>query len=200
MRRVTVLAVCLLHIACTEQRAVTPEKQAPVASAPPSANVLACDWPGFARTTSLERLNEHFGAANIKTADEGEGFTTVTVYPGQPTKMVQLRIFNNAEFNGASVDSSSTTWTLPGGAGMGASLEEVQRANGRPFEILVFAGGANSPDWQGGALASGGCHYFANFEHGDQKIAQPYKVRSDDPATRALGLKVGRFGLDCSSC
>lgn len=230
MRAVFVLAACLLQLACTDQRpappaasgAVTPAvpKQAATdrsaatpeaavagsstatAAAPalPADDVLTCGWPGFARSTSVEQLRRVFGPANVETADEGEGITAVSVHPRDPRREVRLQLFDATQLQGASVNTAESAWKLPGGVGMGAGLADVERANGQPFELHVHAGGASSKDWNGGALGSGGCVFFANFTHAHAKIATPYTIRSDDPAIRALGLKVDRFGLSCSGC
>ena len=105
-------------------------------------------------------------------------------------------LFNGAEFSGASVESPVSTWAIPGGVGMGASLGDVERANGRPFGIHLYKNSAGIADWNGGSLGSGTCSFFVTFKHGDPRINDASRVMSDDSSVRSLGLRVFRFGVN----
>lgn len=201
MHRIALVLACVLLAACNEPPAATPApaKTGLPAKTPPAgkpSTTLTCDWPGFARNNSVGELKQTFGAANIRVLDEEEGITTVLVFPDDPRRAMQLNLSSESAFQGASVDERASTWTIPGGVGMGAGVADVERANGRPFKLLVHAGGASSQDWNGGALGEGGCSFWVSFEHGDKSITAQHDAMSDDPALRALGLKVYRFGVN----
>lgn len=208
MRALAIVLLSLLYAGCTERPPPPPAQSTAPAATPAApatqtlqpatapATSLTCDWPGFARSTSVERLTELFGATNVKVLDSEEGFTPVILFPKDPKQEIQLRVFNGAEFQGASVESAASTWTLPGGVGMGTSLEDVARANGGPFEIHLYQGGAGIQDWKGGALGSGRCTFFVTFNHQNPQVTGASTRMSDDPDVRAMGLKVFRFGVN----
>lgn len=130
--------------------------------------------------------------------DGEEGIVPVLIYPVDPRRRVYINLYPGSErpFSGASVEDRASSWTMPGGVGMGAALAEVERANGGPFQINLYAGGAGLVDWKGGALGAGACSYFVEFEHGDKSIKTPRALSSDDPALQAMDLKVARFGVN----
>jgi hypothetical protein len=208
MRPFIILIACAGALGCAPPRAPAPAPAAaPVdaaAPAPPAPRgpadftALSCDWPGFATNASASGLEESFGAANVKVMDGEEGQVPVVIYPTDPARRVEVTLMPGTDrtFAGASVNDRESTWTIPGGVGMGASLADVARANGRPFQVFLFAGGASSSDWQGGALGAGACSYFVNFEHADKTIKEPRTLSSDDPAIAARALKVTRFGVN----
>ncbi len=94
-------------------------------------------------------------------------------------------------------------WMI-GGVGIGMSLADVERVNGRPFKLLDFEGDAGGlvPDWMGGKLATlpGGCRLGAGF--GINLVAlstaqwnadSEGTVSSDDAALRAAEPKLGEL-------
>jgi hypothetical protein len=161
-----------------------------------STTTLGCDWPGFARATSVAQLVSKFGASTVKALESEEGFTAVILFPKDPKQEIQLNVFNGVESSGASVEAPVSTWTIPGGVGMGASLNDVERANGRPFGIHLYKDGAGITHWNGGLLGSGDCSFFVTFKHSDPRITETSRLMSDDSSVRSLGLRVFRFGVN----
>jgi hypothetical protein len=207
VRLLFVMIASAAALACSPPRtAVSPVAPAFDAAAPapvpprdPAAHTqLSCDWPGFAANASVSGLAETFGAANVQAMDGEEGQVPVLIYPNDSTRRVRvtLSLGLDRSFSGAAVEDRASAWTIPGGIGMGATLADVARANGRPFKVFLYAGGASGADWQGGALGAGRCSYFVTFEHADKAIKEPRTLSSGDPAIQALALKVTRFGVN----
>jgi hypothetical protein len=54
------------------------------------------------------------------------------------------------------LEGDSSTWTLPGGITLGTPLDELERMNGKPFELSGFAwdGAGGVSSWRDGHLAN----------------------------------------------
>ncbi|WP_156767533.1 hypothetical protein [Candidatus Viadribacter manganicus] len=93
-----------------------------------------------------------------------------------------------------SVSGASSAWTGPSSLALAMTLEDLERLNGRPFEILGFGWdyGGQIWDMRGGAInrdTAGGCRLFVFFrtavEHSDPLIGDR-AIMSNDPDVRAI--------------
>jgi len=169
----------------------------------PQALVLACEG-AFARDSSLARLRETFGRENVTTEQiyvgEGESEPGAVVYPKDPARRVEVLWADGrrqARPSAIRVRGDASRWRTPSGVGVGSTLVEVERLNGRPFVVLGFGWdlGGSAGDWKGGRLAeagASGCHLGLSFETGasaDPKALDAVQgdraFSSSDPKMRA---------------
>lgn len=176
----------------------------PVPAAPTAAadRVLSCDTP-FTKDLSRAKLVKLFGAANVTDIDvtgaEGEGSTRETVlYDKKPALRVQLAWAdekNRKGLSGMSVSEGSKRLG-PGGIHVGSTVSEVEKANGKPFDMsgLDWDYGGAVLDWHGGALSKkvGPCTLrlgFGDNPHTSEKAGAGVQgdrtLRSDSAAVRA---------------
>lgn len=154
-----------------------------------------------------------FGASHVVSADiplgEGESESGTVLFPDQPDRRVEiLWKFPREERSPRSVKISGlkSQWLAAEGLTLGLTLEEVERKNGRPFELMGFGwdrGGA-VPSWSGGALdASQSCRLRARFEpdteaKNDPRLREVQGDRafaSNDSVMRSLPLRVTEIWL-----
>jgi hypothetical protein len=82
------------------------------------------------------------------------------------------------------IDLAGSGWTGPGGLRIGAPLEVVERANGKPFILYGFEWdyGGTVESWNGGALGNlpGGCSFYPVFEASDTVSAEARTAVASD--------------------
>ncbi len=93
-----------------------------------------------------------------------------------------------------------TDWSTPNGITIGTTLEEMQRLNGKPFELYGFGWdyGGYVSDWKGGKLAGRGLSI--RFEPGAggeaaMELVGDVTLSSDNPALKSVKASVGEITL-----
>ena len=137
----------------------------------PSAPTQRLNWqiqPGrslalIALDSSEASLIERFGAFNVQPAqiklDAGEPYPASVLFPRDANKRIALVWRDSVKRSGvavAVVRGERSFWTLPGGLGLGSTVAELEKRNGRPL-LLTGLGPARTGQvlgWNNGALAS----------------------------------------------
>jgi hypothetical protein len=211
----------ILLCGCRREEQIDSQDAAPytevaAAAVAPStpATTAALVLPGdFAPDTTLEQLQQRFGAGNVKVqqipGSEGDTFRGVLLFPDDPSRRATLYFQDEKALRGlsmVSVQETDSQWKLASGIGIGTPLAEVRKKNGKPFTFSGFDWdyGGTITDWQGGKLqpandnavsermqlrmpegVSGGKDYPV----GDSVFS------SDDPRWADLGIAVGGFSV-----
>lgn len=167
-----------------------------------------CAGP-FAPNTTMVNIAADFGQANVTTAEvmePGGSLAPGTVLlPGDPALRVDIAW---SDAIGMTLPrrvafTEASAWTV-NGVGIGTSLTDVEKANGRPFRIQGFAGagGGVVADWQGGRLANigGGCRLGVQFalpatlsQTAQAQVTSARSLSSKDAALRSANPTVGLF-------
>lgn len=184
--------------ACAERQ------EAAEAPAAPAAPLALCE--AFAATTSAADLAERFGPANVQDAiiegGEGARFPGAKLFPGDPAREVEITWHDPIARRGvasAAIYAAESRWIGPGGVRIGSTLNDVQQANGQPFQLFGFGwdyGGAVA-DWGSGALG-GECRLIAILEPAADTAGEALGERlfaSDDPAMRAAEPRVAMIAV-----
>jgi hypothetical protein len=162
------------------------------------ALVISCEDPLFAVDTSHERLVAAFGAANVKLVSEPgpEGDppnVSSVIYPNDPKRRLNVSWHNGTARAEpfAFLFEQKSQWVAPLGVRIGTSMTELEKLNGKPFELTGFAGLADGHVALTGRFSKlpGGC-----FLSGDLSptVKLPTrlmdKISSDDdfPSTHPL--------------
>ena len=167
----------------------------------------------FPPDLNADALIQEFGASHVVSAEiplgEGESERGTVIFPDQTDRKVEiLWKFPEEKRSPRSVKISgqASRWTAAGGLTLGQTLDEVERRNGRPFELMGFGwdrGGA-VPSWSGGALdAFDSCRLRARFtpEAGSENDPRFHEVQGDrafasnDSVMRSLPLRVTEIWL-----
>ncbi|MGO4705192.1 hypothetical protein AB4072_05360 [Microvirga sp. 2MCAF38] len=174
------------------------------------ADELKCEGP-FSPDTTHARLVKAFGAKNVlrKTTHgpEGEVYKASIVFDKDPAR--SLEVIWHDEAGGrrpARIYFTGAGWSVGNGLHVGASLAELEAANGRPFTLYGFEwdfGGLVS-NWKGGALEKqpGGCTVFAMLETDESskeedltKVASDREFSSQDEVMKAVRPKATLLGV-----
>ena len=178
-------------------------------AAPDNGLSLTCEM--FASATA-QSLAAAYGAENVVEQTlpgvEGDSYLATIVYPNDPARRLEVVWRDNAVKDAPAsviVDSENSLWVGAGDLSIGDALADVERANGRAFQLWGFGwdyGGWVS-DWRGGAFAAhDGCNIRARFtprSQGNTSAVGDSAFNSDDPAVRAADAAVSEFGLMFSS-
>ena len=176
----------------------TPETTADPATT--AAYVLPGD---FAPDTGVGQLALRFGKDNVRIGAvpgaEGEKVDGVVLFPDDPARRAYLYFEDAEHVTGLSmvrVLDDGSRWRLDNGIGIGTSLSEVLRLNGKPIRFfgLDWDYGGAITDWSGGRLDPAndairrGVNLGARADIGDK----PYptgdgEFASDDPKYPDLG-------------
>ena len=121
--------------------------------AAPPQDKLACEGP-FAKDSTHAKLVAAFGAKNVTIEDvdgaEGSKEKASVLFAGEPTR--RLEIFWADETRRARPASirvrTPSQWLGPEGLTNGLRLEQVEKANGKPFKVNGF-------EWDYGGFVTG---------------------------------------------
>ncbi|MDD3927826.1 MAG: hypothetical protein PHT33_14335 [bacterium] len=111
--------------------------------------------------TSENDLFNIYGRSNVRrrsiNVGEGELRPGVVIYPEQPLKMAEVvwRDTANRDDPGRfQVSGNRSMWRLDNEISLGTALKELERLNGRPFQLAGFGWdyGGTVLSWSGGAL------------------------------------------------
>jgi hypothetical protein len=176
-------------------------------AAPSLAAEVTCEtWP---QTTTLKDIKAKYGANNVVSGElpgpEGTTYRGTTVFPENEKKTFTVTWWDEEKlenFGGVSVAQDSTG---PFGLKLGMSIKDVQKINGKPFELSGFDwdyGGA--PNFAGGKLEHlpGGCFVsmtFATTARADEKtynkVAGEQTIRSDMPEAAKVKPVITDLGI-----
>lgn len=97
------------------------------------------------RTASHQTLLAKLGEKNVQRAkiDIGEGQTEpgTVLYPEDPTRKLSILWKSSSTLSGPKtvrINSPGSKWRTPKGIGMGTSLKEIEKINGKPFVLAGF--------------------------------------------------------------
>lgn len=150
----------------------------------------------FAADASEAALVRRFGRGNVVfrtvPAAEGEMVKATVLFPNDRSRRVEIVwLDENKRRRPAEVlVYDPGPWRTPEGIGIGATLAEVEAANGRPFTLSGFGWdyGGSVLDWDGGRLAGAGCRLLLRFEPGgpyEGDVDGDREFRSDQTEMRA---------------
>lgn len=182
-----------------------------VAVTPAAAQALpALDCTGpFARDANESAVATAFGATNVTRADIpiGEGYTEpgTVVFAGDDAKRIDILWHDSTQRArpSAVIFRNGSTWRiaitgLPDKpVALGATLEEIEVLNGKPFGMTGFGWdlGGRVSGWHDGKLAHpvGGCTLSLGFDHGPdappgalEKVNGDVEFLSSDAAMRQV--------------
>jgi hypothetical protein len=181
--------------------------------AEPRDGAISCSSP-VAPKDSAKSLTHRYGKdaviAELPGA-EGEKYKGVALFPRARDQRIEISFAGNAmnAVAGLSIRNAGkgSRWNIAG-VSIGSRIEDVQKANGRPFVVSGFGWdyGGFVTDWKGGALASlqpGGCRIMLRF---DKEAGAPtsllgdgVKISSDSAALRKWGPVVSEMGVNFPS-
>ncbi len=123
---------------------------------------MACGPDGFVQQDDTrESLAARFGAENLaeealRWVDSTE--TALVLFPNEPATRAELFWLDKTSGGPVyvRVGGENSQWIGPGGLYIGASLADVEAANGGPFEMMGFENHNSGEvvDWLGGAFAA----------------------------------------------
>ncbi|MBB6307339.1 hypothetical protein [Xanthobacter tagetidis] len=169
---------------------------------------FVCQGP-FAPNTTAINIAADFGQANVISAPvmepDGSVANGTVLLPGDPALRLDIAWGDAIGMTNPRrvAFTEATAWSV-NGIGIGASLADVEKANGRPFRIQGFSGPAGGvvADWQGGRLANlgSGCRLGLQLalpatlsDQVQGRVAGPKFFSSSDAAVRAANPTVGLF-------
>jgi hypothetical protein len=179
---------------------------APVAA----ADRLVCDGPLGPKTNHADVVARWGKDVRLQKIDGAEGETLVAtvVFGDDPAHRLELIWADEARRQLDTIRlSPRSAWITPDGLAIGATLAEVEKANGRPFALSGFEWdyGGTVTDWKGGALAAplpGGCIVAVVFgpspkasDAARAAVAGDRGFSSDDRKMRAAQPIVTRLSL-----
>ncbi len=170
-----------------------------------------CTGP-FAPNTTATNIAADFGQANVITGNimspDGSTAPGIILLPNDPALSLEIAWKDPANMAAPRrvAFTESSAWTV-NGIGIGASLADLERANGKPFRIQGFGGNAGGvvADWRGGRLANlgGGCVLGVQLalsatasDSAQARISGPKVYTSNDAGIRAANPSVGVFWVN----
>lgn len=170
-----------------------------------------CSGP-FAPDTTAINLAADFGQANVitgtVTSPDGSSSQGVVVLPNDPGLAMEISFKDPGDLAAPRRVSftEESAWTV-NGIGIGASISDLEKANGGPFRIQGFGGQAGGvvADWQGGRLANigGGCRLGVQLalpatagNAVEGRVSGPRRLSSTDAAVRGANPTVGVFWVN----
>lgn len=181
------LVLCVALAACSQ-----------VNDAPPAPSlVLSCDMLDM----DAAALAARFGAENLVeltlNGAEGEQYTATILFPDNPARRAEIQWAEESgdkvAFFGVSGETSD--WTGPHGVQLGASLADIEQANGKPFNLYGFGWdyGGWSTQWNGGAFAGPDCLTRMRFQSRTERASGDSEFASNSADMRAADAHVREF-------
>lgn len=139
----------------------------PVASTAPatpaSGDFLIVPGQSFGPITAESTqasLEQQFGKDQVRAGDipGAEGITQpgLTIFPDQPEKQVSVFLSESEprRVTHIQIYGEKSQWKTAEGVTLGTTLEELEKLNGKPFELMGLGWdyGGHVTDWKGGAL------------------------------------------------
>ena len=153
---------------------------------PPQEGAITCASP-VSSDDSERTLKQRYGkeaAVQELSGAEGETYEGVVLFPNANDRRLEVAIAEDKSKRVSGVtlrDGAKTSKWNVNGIGIGSSLADVQKANGKPFMVAGFEWdyGGFVTDWKGGTLGhpmQGGCTVTIRF---DRKSAAPKSLLGD---------------------
>jgi hypothetical protein len=147
------LAATLAVVVCW-----SPGSAVAAASLDPTQRTFGCTGSIF-RALSKSALAAAYGASNVSLEKvfgaEGESVTMETVlFAKRRNEKILVQWSDKANKIVSAVEVFGSKWVGPGGVHVGATIAELEQANGEPFTFsgLGWDYGGLVKDWRGGAL------------------------------------------------
>lgn len=171
--------------------------------------VVQCEGV-FGRASSAELVRKTYGAENVVDdvihGSEGAEIPATIVYPDDPQRRMNFVWWDEEKREYLSLVELSPRQATPQGVRIGMGIEEVEKINGKPFELMGFwwdfGGGTIIED---GALAQpeDGCSFWFRLAPRDDydetinvdAIAGDVVVSSSDPLLAKVGVHVQSLNL-----
>ena len=197
LHRATLLALLLSCSACFSQD--------------PVGFTIDCSKSSrITRATTAADLIKMFGGSNTINGQiqVGEGMTEpgTIVFPGHPNKRLDITWGKRTKEKPmvVRISSQDSVWRTFGGIGMGASLKDIEKMNGKPFTLAGFAFdyAGTVTSWRGGKIGrtENGCRILLRLRPSDadvstkksfyDKVQGDHAFLSSNPAMRALNPRV----------
>ena len=177
---------------------------------PDAPTTLSCGGV-FDRTSDHARVVKTFGAGNVvfgKIAGAEGMDEPATIVNGKDGKRRLEFVWMNEKARRIPnvTARGGSTWKTDDGIGLGSSLAEIEKLNGKPFKLSGFEWdyGGYVTDFNGGALATrkGGCHLGLRFEPGAgaaakalEKVSGDRTLLSNNPSARAVKPVVSEISI-----
>lgn len=201
------ILILLLALAACGQSNTPAAPSSETQLAPGQALELSC---AAFEGVSYDALEQRFGAENIVNqtlpGPEGESYEATVLFPNDPERRLEVHwhdVSARERISEVSVSGALSDWRGPQGLALGQDIEQVERANGRAFQIYGFGWdyGGNVSDWNGGLFApQRGCLVRAQFyaDTSDTSIMGDTPFMSDLPAMRAAHPRVSQMAIGFS--
>ncbi|MCO6488409.1 MAG: hypothetical protein J5I98_08330 [Phaeodactylibacter sp.] len=208
LNRWLILAILALFVgACNSDNkktdsgsAAAEEKEQPVSLAKDYTVVPGKRVGGITATSTEADIRALYGDGQVAYRSvyigEGESQPGIAVFPDTPNELEIVwdiaAATGNPEF--IRISKADTDWRTIQGVTVGTTLEELEKVNGRPFNLYGFGWdyGGLVNDWRGGHLDS----YLvialepADWEQVGPEVSGDITFSSNDPKVRALGARV----------
>ena len=198
-----ILILTFLAIACQPSEDKPPAPATKPSAGPPLPVPDGTDltfYPGkgfglISMTTGLKELRRLYGEKHVAELpvylQEGEYAPGLVVFPGT-SEAVEIILAGDKEPAYARISATGSRWKTSEGLGIGASLAELEKANGRPFTFHGFDGDMSGMvnDWLGGKFYIGVSVRLAATESVPDTFKGGVILRSDNPEVRKLSLRV----------
>lgn len=206
MRALLLAAACVLAACSAEAPPSAPQTNADAADrtdGPAEGLVLSCE--DFASLTPAT-LAERFGAENVsvetRNGAEGDTYEATIVFADDPINRIEVTWDVDGQRLGTvTIVDADTNWRGSEGYTIGTPLPDVERMNGRAFQLYGFGwdyGGWVS-NWNGGALQyTQTCRAQMRFNprgREDVNAMGDREFQSDNAAILAADPVVSGFGL-----
>jgi hypothetical protein len=186
--------------ACSNATEDSPEAQSSLST---SEFALSCDMLAM----NSDALMARFGAANFsdQTLDgpEGEQYTATVLYPNDPSRRAEIIWEDDARSAVAvfSISGEHGDWVGPHGVRLGASLAQVEQANGASFMLYGFDWdyGGWTTQWNGGAFEGPDCLTRMRFRNRASAAGGSTEFASDSADMRAADAVVDEFNIRVAS-
>ena len=160
--------------------------------------------------SSEATLKEQFGAEQVRRekmyVGDGQEWNGIAVYPDQPDKRVEVFWFEEdpKRVQMIQIHGEASQWKTAQGVSLGTTLVELEKLNGKPFELLGlgwdFGGGVT--DWKGGALQGLTMRVDSTTveltEAESSQVLGDQTVKSDNPAMRKANPSVSKITVNFS--
>jgi hypothetical protein len=108
-------------------------------------------------TTSEAELRKSLKAVDVaqtELSSEGETEKGTTLYPNDPSRKIEIRWQDEQRKTPRHVSTQGNYWKTESGIGIGTSLKELEKQNGKPFTLNGFAWDYEGTvcSWEGGNL------------------------------------------------
>lgn len=217
-RIVTVLTMALIVSACAEEKKETEENEKKTTeqeAEKTEESEAVSEEPSTPKAIETKVLDdllvydnhaevvEAFGEENVSTkfisGPEGMGGSENTILFEGTKDEVWISWMNDttkSDLIAVEIRHPESTWKSKSGVGVGTTLEELEKLNGKPFTFLGFGWDfSGMTAFSEGELAKQGLGASLEASTDDHEMWGDGEYSSDDPEARKAGVKVGWLTL-----